>query len=170
MNEQHRKDLKRKHPEIFPEFDPLFPDNMKMPFYFAIGDGWYALVNALCYKIEVICNDAKVPIPQCVQIKEKFAGLRFYIGMVDGAASEKILDATAEAEERSFKICEGCGKKGRIRVSETGWYKTLCIKCTQKRFGLTDRVYKWRPASLKITTNRNKAGGTLTTYERTEIL
>ena len=39
------------------------------------GDGWYQLIYNLCMRLEE-CNPGVVAI----QVKEKFGGLRFYIG------------------------------------------------------------------------------------------
>lgn len=82
--------------------------------YWECGDGWLSLINPLVR----LCNERDV---QITQIKEKFAGLRFYV-----AEHDNIVDAAIqEAEAASFSICEMCGKPGTKR-SNGHWSKTLC--------------------------------------------
>jgi hypothetical protein len=84
------------------------------------------------------------------QIKEKFGGLRIYVGNVDykhtNPAYAKTLDAIIRAvENASYHTCEECGEDGqsgydlekqKVRYlaitsgSETsGWIRTLCEPC-----------------------------------------
>ena len=79
------------------------------------GRGWDKLVWELVNNLKAHGwnMDAK-------QIKEKFGGLRFYIG-----DSNDILDKLInEAEIKSYTICETCGEPGTLR--QKGWWKTLC--------------------------------------------
>ena len=55
-----------------------------------------------------------------VQIKEKFGGLRYYTG----AMTDRGRDLIGQAEDKSFKTCEKCGRPGT--PSEYGWVRTLC--------------------------------------------
>jgi hypothetical protein len=57
------------------------------------------------------------------QIKEKFGGLRFYIGGGDEAIFERI----NEAERESYHTCETCGRPGQLRGD--GWMVTICNTC-----------------------------------------
>lgn len=61
---------------------------------------------------------AKVPV--AVQVKEKFGGLRFYVG----AATEKHHNYITFAESMSYKTCEVCGSPGE-RYTD-GWHTVLC--------------------------------------------
>lgn len=79
------------------------------------GPGWDALIRGLCAELT-----AKYPEVRCAQIKEKFGGLRFYVG--PSCKEADALISAAEAE--SFKICEQCGAPGKPRGG--GWIKTLC--------------------------------------------
>jgi len=54
------------------------------------------------------------------QIKEKFGGLRFYIGH----GTHTIFDRIEKAESESMKTCEVCGLPGKPRSD--GWVRTLC--------------------------------------------
>lgn len=65
-----------------------------------------------------------------VQIKEKFGGLRFYVGFgeMSGELMAKVNGAIQLAESLSYSICEKCGAPGETR--STGYYiRTLCDKC-----------------------------------------
>ena len=91
---------------------------MKTPhelFGWEIAEGWYPLVNKLIEDLNKMGWDGDIH-----QIKEKFGGLRFYIGN----GTEEILDRIWKAEEESYKICEMCGEPGKLRHG--GWKKTLC--------------------------------------------
>lgn len=75
--------------------------------------GWKKIIEPLFE----LCATEKV---QVLQVKEKFGGLRFYVG----AASEEVHAAIEKAENDSFTICEYCGDPGLRRGG--GWLKTLC--------------------------------------------
>ena len=122
-----------------------------MRFGFAVGEGWKDLVENLC---DIIYNEVKhsnqryelcvkwlaegkkrkdiflfverrIDYPQVEQVKEKFGGLRFYIGGTSIEISDTIHGAIALAERLSYLICEDCGNKGHLR-DDLGWYRTLC--------------------------------------------
>lgn len=86
-----------------------------------IGEGWYQLMHDLLE--ELIKTDWDRDIRQ---IKEKFGGLRFYIG----SASDEVHKIISKYESLSFETCEVCGEKGGLH-KDCGWYgsiwyKTLC--------------------------------------------
>lgn len=65
------------------------------------------------------------------QIKEKFGGLRFYVGGTD----DYVRGAIALAESMSYSICDQCGNKGRVGNQDIpmdsqekvgGYYATRC--------------------------------------------
>jgi hypothetical protein len=87
-----------------------------------VGEGWHALVSELVDDLLRLGWDGEVH-----QVKEKFGGLRFYIGM----GSEAVHDRIAKAMEDSFKICEDCGEPGKLRRG--GWLRTLCEKHVRGR-------------------------------------
>ena len=100
-----------------------------MQFGIEIGEGWFPLVEKLC---KIINKEIKInPVLKgihTVQIKEKFGGLRFYIY----GSNDKINDAIAKAEDESFKICEKCGKRGKLR-DDKYWMQTLCNEHARAR-------------------------------------
>lgn len=80
-----------------------------------IGDGWKPLVYKLYDDLVSIGWDTELH-----QVKEKFGGLRFYIGKGTDAMFELI----HSAEATSLEICEICGKPGT--PSGIYWIKTTC--------------------------------------------
>ena len=89
----------------------------------SVGKGWLPLLNELCWKLDPLVkqHDLANERPfKVAQVKEKFGGLRFYI---DGGTKE-INALVAEAENKSYDVCEECGAPGKQRGG--GWIKTLC--------------------------------------------
>ena len=80
------------------------------------GPGWKSLIEELVKDLKTLGWDGTI-----LQIKEKFGGLRFYIG----GGSNEIFDRINKAEEDSYKICEECGKEGELRQNRS-WVRTLC--------------------------------------------
>ncbi len=81
-----------------------------------VGKGWRPLVEALVH----LCHQNDVYI---AQVKEKYGGLRFYVG----GAPAWVHTLISAAETASLTICEECGKQGQPR--DIGWIKTLCDAC-----------------------------------------
>ena len=102
--------LLKNHPEIFGE-----------NFYFECGDGWFNIIDQLCYSLKR--NKCEV---RAAQVKEKFGGLRFY---VDGG-SEESHAIISFAERLSYVTCESCGSPGK--VGGKGWITTLCSTCRKE--------------------------------------
>lgn len=113
---------------------------------FECGDGWYNILNALCYNIQshidwvnetrerlLKNNPYNHPIPDEVhqvlatQVKEKYGTLRFYY---DGG-DETIDGMVRMAESMSAVTCEECGKPGY--QSDGGWIVTLCEEHHEER-------------------------------------
>ena len=115
------KQLEEKHPELLTlKKSRVWP----MP---DIGEGWHDLIDELMCAMKkkgYIGEDFKV-----VQVKEKFGGLRFY---VDGLESMEAHSHLMDLADKSFKICEKCGKVGKLRDGRM-WVKTLCDECNKKR-------------------------------------
>lgn len=72
--------LLKAYPEIFQEFGKRqIPEESKHHYDFSVGNGWYHLIQDMCYHIEEIKKDANPTVKVvCIQLKEKFSGLRFY--------------------------------------------------------------------------------------------
>ena len=91
-----------------------------------VGPGWTRLIKDLVKDITAMGWDGEI-----FQVKEKFGGLRAYIG----SASDEIRERIDQAERLSYFICERCGKQGLPRGP--GWYKTLC-ETHAKKAGATE--------------------------------
>lgn len=91
-------------------------DEVDLECFLCIGDGWKHLVRKL-YDDLVACNWDRV----LLQCKEKYGGLRFYIG----AATDEQWKLVRDAEEASIHTCQVCGELGELRETH-GWYHTTC--------------------------------------------
>lgn len=113
---------------------------------FAIGEGWWPIVEKLCEAIQsridwkkktreslLQRNEYDHPIPDEVtqvvvmQVKEKFGGLRFYYSGGDQYVRGLVDMAEAWCDE----TCESCGERGTKRYE--GWIRTLCDKHEEER-------------------------------------
>ena len=118
---------------FIPKKNPLFRDNLKVSFFVDTNDGWFDLIYNLCIKINVIVKRDKLKDFGVDQVKEKFAGLRFYVHN----SNDEIRKLINEAEAKSFRTCEICGNAGTSYIS-VGWYKTLCTDCAS-----ADKKHDW---------------------------
>ena len=97
------------------------PTQSCLAFGFECGDGWFDLLWNLCEDIEKLNPPDDFEVHQ---VKEKFGGLRFYIGV----ATDEIFNCIHQAETESYKTCEICGSKDNV-TSEGRWIETLCKEC-----------------------------------------
>jgi len=126
MSEQHNEKLRQDCPLLY---------RIGVPG--SVGEGWFGLLYDLSVALEKellswpllsmldsYLQRGDYPFP--TQIKEKYGTLRFYISH----GSDKIWDLIDEAEAKSAKTCERCGKPGKLRHS--GWVLALCDSCEEK--------------------------------------
>lgn len=131
-----------KYDEFQKRMEEKFPLMFSEPYGgFAIGEGWWPIVEKLCEAIQsridwkkktreslLERNEYDRPIPDEIaqvvvhQIKEKFGGLRFYYEGGD-AYVRGLVDM---AETWCDTVCEQCGERGTMRHG--GWMRTLCDK------------------------------------------
>lgn len=85
-----------------------------------VGKGWESLIRRL--------YASKPEDVEVHQVKEKFGGLRFYVG---GAPEEyhRLIDQVCN---ESYSICEWCGEPGTAD-DRYYWLLTLCDDCKAKR-------------------------------------
>ena len=111
-------------------------DQMKtcMAWGMECDDGWFDLLMELCSKLEEINNSGNGRVV-ATQIKEKFGELCFYYYTENMTKEEhnKVYEIVSEAEQRSWDICEICGKPATHTTK--GWIKRLCNEC----YGKLDR-------------------------------
>lgn len=87
---------------------------------FACGEGWKDLIDQLFTDLKALGWNGEIH-----QIKEKFGGLRAYVGGIIGEKGHKLIWA---AEDESYKTCEDCGSKNEL-TTEGSWVRTLCLPC-----------------------------------------
>ena len=92
--------------------------------FFSFGEGWYDLTAQLIKDCLAAGWDGELH-----QSKEKFGGLRFYIG----SGNETIWKIIQKAEGDSYETCETCGTKEQIGHTR-GWITTLCKPCAATAF------------------------------------
>ena len=120
MTSELQKKLMNDFPNQFSYYHEPTTPLMPMVFGAECGDGWYDLIYNLTKKLSEVSPDTKV-----TQIKEKFAGLRYYVD----TCNDEGYDLIAEAENMSFKTCEACGSTEDVLVRGDGWIQTRCEKC-----------------------------------------
>ena len=109
MTDKNAQKLKDKFPKIFDK-----------DFYFECDDGWFDIVFNLCKDVQQEINNSGCEQVVAAQVKEKFAGLRFYAGGGNEVTSAMI-DQYAKL---SYETCEMTGGKGYL-CKNNGWFKTL---------------------------------------------
>lgn len=87
---------------------------------FEVGDGWYELLDEALGKIQARVDQSGCSQVVADQIKEKFGTLRFYKSGGDEICREFI----TEAEGKSGKTCDTCGKPGS--VVRGSWIRVAC--------------------------------------------
>jgi hypothetical protein len=90
--------------------------------YLEVDEGWLPLIKEMIDELLAAGWDRKL-----AQSKEKFGGLRFYIG----SANDDLHTIVAKYERKSYDVCEKCGKEGQLRKG--GWMKTLCDEHSEGR-------------------------------------
>jgi hypothetical protein len=129
-----KRELEQKLYKAFPTVFGIHKDNIKAEdktgmlhamslFGIEYSDGWFELTWDLCEKLEPLCAAFGKDAPHCVQAKEKFGGLRFYMS----GETDEMSKLIRKAEELSCITCEFCGAPGKSRNG--GWILTLCDKC-----------------------------------------
>lgn len=107
------EEIENKYPELFTDC-----------FDFSVGEGWLPIVDTLCELISAqnTVLEEKVKV---LQIKEKFRLLRFYTSN----ETEEVDRWVEFAERLSGKVCEHCGKEGKLVGAS--WIRTLCENCNE---------------------------------------
>lgn len=107
--------------------NPNFPSMVAPP------KGWVPLVLELDAKLAAIYPDYTIS-----QVKEKFGGLRYYIGVYGKPASlpadraaDIANDLVREAERASYAICQVCGDS--TVEHDLSWSVSLCASHVAER-------------------------------------
>lgn len=124
MRQELDDTLCKKYPQIFADRIKT-PQETLMCFGFECGDGWYDIIDTLCYHIQRHVDSKKLPPVAAMQVKEKFGTLRFYTSGGDSTIDSLI----SMAGDLSAKTCETCGNKGKLYMN--GWWYTACDEHTR---------------------------------------
>jgi hypothetical protein len=137
MRQDLEKYLVKKFPLCFGDYRKS-PKESCMAFGLEIGTGWYKIIKEACEKAEPIIakwvQDHKHEenyrdwAPRFAQVKEKYGTLRLYFTTYP----EGIDEIEIEAEKKSETTCEKCGKAGKLRGQNAGWYYTSCNLCAKE--------------------------------------
>ena len=85
--------------------------------WFQVREGWYGIVQACIDELQQLGWNKRIH-----QVKEKFGGLRFYVGDEDiPTGGYEIIE---KYEKLSRVTCEQCGNAGVLRKGK--WLRTLC--------------------------------------------
>ena len=128
MKKELDEALCKEYPKIFKDRHEDMKKTL-MCWGFACDDGWYPLIDTLCALL--MWDGSGKPVenpPVAIQVKEKFGGLRFYVG----GATDQQHNFIMFAEVLSFKICETCGTMADVFQTK-GWIRTTCQKCEDIR-------------------------------------
>ena len=119
----NKKDVEEKYKYMFECADVNNTGGRIYPisYGFQCSEGWHPLIFKLIKDIAELDKDKSVKVHQ---IKEKFGGLRFYID----SGTDEMYKLISEAENKSYTICEMCGKQGKSR-GDLAWVRTLCNRC-----------------------------------------
>ena len=97
-----------------------FPNIFEEDFYFECDDGWFDIIFDLCKDVQQEVNNSSCQQVVAAQVKEKFAGLRFY-----ASGGNEVTDAIINKYSKlSSETCEMTGGKGYL-CEKHRWYKTL---------------------------------------------
>ncbi|HSG31415.1 MAG TPA: hypothetical protein VLB82_07710 [Thermodesulfobacteriota bacterium] len=133
MKKELQDKLFKKYPKIFRQKDLPMSETC-MCWGIACGDGWYTLIDNLCFSLQFDTDRNNYPQVEARQVKEKFGGLCFYYQINASqdpdrsrkcGAIEGMIDF---AELMSSSICEECGSNQDVSQT-SGWIKTVCKNC-----------------------------------------
>lgn len=117
-HEALKKELFEKYPDMFVRHEGRLQTYM-----YTWPGGWDDLVSQLIHDVASASDDVRI-----LQIKEKFAGLRFYYS----GGGEEVSKLVDKAERESYTTCQNCGSPEGAEVSRRGWVSTLCASCNDE--------------------------------------
>lgn len=111
--------------------------------------GWKELLEDLSEKLYAIMDKSDDPsrYPAVCQVKSKYGTLRYYLHWF----TDEMQTLVNEAEDKSEKICEICGKPGELDLRYF-WVETVCNEHKEER---TKRCSK-QSENPYLSSNKNK--------------
>lgn len=103
----------------YPDRDPIVSRG-----FFELNNGWLELVKNCIEELITVGWNKEI-----LQVKEKFAGLRFYIN----EGNYDIFSIIEKYEELASNTCEICGTTENVAVRGGGWLVALCDTHAQER-------------------------------------
>lgn len=124
------EEIIEKYPKIFVDYEGN-PERVN----WSCPIGWLDTLDDLCNCMQNRLDNQIT----CIQVKEKFGGLRFYMGHLD-------TDGYAMIDFADFiclDTCVNCGSRDGVKM-KTGWIEPLCKTCmddyNSKRTGSGETV------------------------------
>lgn len=122
MNPELDALLCQRHPQIF-QNRRTDPQTCAMGWGLQCGDGWFDLIDTLCERLQQEAEHSNAPHVIAMQVKQKWGRLRFAVE----SATERQQAMIDMAEALSARLCEQCGKPGRMQC--IGSFRTpLCAE------------------------------------------
>lgn len=118
----------KKYDPASDSYVPYLEDRYSSTELDSLPDGWrVAFGDSICEELDnVIREQGLLDVYRVVQIKEKYASLRWYSNIYNKEI-ERIID---KYEEISKFTCISCGKPA-TKISH-GWYQPFCNACANK--------------------------------------
>jgi hypothetical protein len=98
-----------------------------------IERGWLPLVIDVCERLAALTPPSKRDLYQVVQIKEKWGELRVYLT----AYNSRMRRVLMSARSRSMRICEICGRPGKLTTGLGPFGGTVQTVCPRHSLSLT---------------------------------
>lgn len=123
------EELIQKYPRIFQDY----PGNPEGVNWHGVPQGWLPVMDKLCGCIQEYVDTTtryvkgqpqRIEQVTCVQMKEKFGGLRFYTNGNDDEVDGMI----RMAEYMCDNTCQDCGSEQDLGYT-SGWITLLCRNC-----------------------------------------
>jgi len=134
ISAKKQKELFNKYPALF-EYTFLPSGRSEDPpitsYHIECWKGWLGLIEKLSEELSAIDTEKVIRVEQ---IKQKLAGLRYYITLQGKNPSykNKITELVSKYESSSLTVCEACSNPGGRAVDKgTGYLLTLCDKCLE---------------------------------------
>jgi hypothetical protein len=137
------EELINKYPKIFKDYE----GNPGRVNWYGVPKGWLDIVDELCGAMQNYIDSytrytkegpTKPEQVTCIQMKEKFGGLRFYTN----GHNDFIEGMIMMAEYKCSNTCQDCGSKEDIGMT-SGWISVFCRSCA---IANGDRaMMSWRP-------------------------
>lgn len=121
MSPELEQALYDRYPRIFAGRNAS-PSESCMGWGCMVGDGWYALLDDLCDKLQQETDRRGAPQIVATQVKEKFGSLRFRVR----EASPRQRVWIRRAERASMRTCEVCGRLGSLIHGLESGARTRC--------------------------------------------